>query len=231
MSLTNMRVSYVGNQITVRIPVSDVPQIGYPFTIAPFTLPQFPVTQGITSSDLTEVGYRTYTIPVDSTQSYMVKTVTLSGSGGFTTPEIIQGESYGLQPAPITGVLVFKNLDAVAPTLMPFSQQIPIATVSAFDSTSGLPPIAAPGNPPANTAYYVAKFSEAVTGVTNNSFIITQNNAPSQAQTVQPLWLTSSSTWSNAAPSGSVTAASYYLVTVNAPLDIANNRIYTRCVS
>jgi hypothetical protein len=225
MSLTNMRVSYVGNLITVRIPVMDVPTNGYPFTIAPFTTPQFPVTQGITSSDLTEVGYRTYTIPViDSTQSYMVKTVNSSGLVGSTSPEIMQGASYELQPAPLTGVLVFMSIDP-PPAIDPLSTQVPIITLSAFNSGSGaLPDVPIPGDQTGNTTYYIAKFTEGVSGVTNQSFIVSQNGAFTQSQEVKPLWL-NGSTWSEARPPTSYSDASYYLVKVNPPLDPVSNPI------
>jgi Ca2+-binding RTX toxin-like protein len=154
----------------------------------------------------------------------MVKTVNSSGLVGSTSPEIIQGASYELQPAPLTGVLVFMSIDP-PPAIDPLSTQVPIITLSAFNSGNAvLPDVPIPSDQTGNTAYYIAKFTEGVTGVTNQSFIVSQNGAFTQSQEVKPLWL-NGSTWSEARPPTSSSDASYYLVKVNPPLDPVSNPI------
>ena len=224
MAITNMHVSYVDSTITVKIPTADAPTTGLPFSISLSTTPA--VAMDLTNSvTLTSQGLdNIYTIYVYPAQSYMVRAGAInSGTYAPMTMDMKQGESYELQPTPATGVLIFKNLDSVAPTLEPFSTLVPIAPVSEFNSSSALPAVipSALGNPqtpPANTTYFVAKFSEGVSGVSNTSFNVTQNFASTQPSTVQPLWLTGGA-WTNVAPHMSSSLASHYLVTVNAPLN------------
>jgi hypothetical protein len=211
MSITNMLVSFVGSQITVKIPTADVPATGLPFNMSLSMTPQAEMLPtSVTFSDAV-VGYRSYSIPVDPIQTYMVRTGTFNVSGSQTGPStmaMIQGESYQLQPAPFGGnVLVFKNLDPVAPSLQT------LTTLSDYNQANSSAPVEIPPGPADGKAYYVAKFSEGVNGVTNQSFNVTQNGSSSQPQNVQSLWLTSgvlSTTTTSFLP------ASHYLVTVTA---------------
>ncbi len=96
-------------------------------------------------------------------------------------------------------------LDFDAPTL------VSISKLSDFVPDSGTT-VVTPGVTDSTKAYFVAKFSEGVMGVNNQSFNVTQNGASTQSYTVQTLWL-NNSTWSTTATSSSTSPL--HLVTVN----------------
>ena len=224
MAITKMLVSYVDSTITVKIPTAQAPDTGLPFSISLSTTPEFEMSLTGVTGPTTDGSDSIYTIAVNPAQSYMVRAGAIN-SGGYVpiTRDMMQGESYDLQPTPATGVLIFKNLDSVAPTLAP------IDTLTAFNSSSALPAVIPsalgnPSTPPANTTYFVAKFSEGVSGVSNTSFSVSQNGASTQPSTVQSLWLTGG-VWSNVAPPMGSSFASHYLVTVNAPQDPVINPV------
>ena len=218
MSIDNMLVSFVGSQITVKIPAADVPADGspVPFTMTPgiWPLNVLPLT-GMTLGPEVD-GYRTYTIPVESANAYVIRTTgTINQSGtqtsiSYSTGIIQQGDSFQLQPHPMGdgSYLEFKNLDSVAPSLVSISRL----------SDSGIsfqPPVEPEGSTP--KAYFVAKFSEGVTGVSNQSFNVTSivGGVSSTPQNVQSLWLNGTA-WSTVPPLATAgTTASNYLVTVN----------------
>jgi hypothetical protein len=224
MSLTSMLVSYVGSTITVKIPVSEAPANGLPFNMSSSMTPTFemvPAPANVTSA--VEGLEKIYTITVDPAQSYMVRTGTFNVSGPQTGPStmaMIQGESYQLQPAPFGGnVQVFKNLDPVAPQL------VSITTLSAYNSANPDTTVEVPAGSADGKAYYIAKFSEGVMGVTNQSFNVTQNGASSQPQTVQSLWLTGnvlSTTTTSFSP-----ASALHLVTVTVPINTGTTPVVT----
>jgi len=163
-----MQVSYVGNQITVKVPIAAVPVAGspVPFTITSMTMPTTTTPVGAqTVVNLDSVipsaavdGYRSYTISASLNSSYMVKVGTPNGDGP-ASPYIYPGDSFELQPVPYGGSgLVFKNLDSVAPQL------VSITSLSAYNLANPSTPVEVPAGNADGKMYYVAKFSEGVRG-------------------------------------------------------------------
>ena len=231
MPLTNMLVSYVGNQITVKIPIADVPAAGLPLpfsitsmasSISPPPMPTEVSLAGVTPSSPVN-GYVSYTISASPTQSYMVKVGAFNSTGpsmGATTPMMMQGEEYSLLPAPFGGNdLVFKNLDSVAPSLQT------LTTMAAYNAANPGNTVEPPPGPADGKAYFVAKFNEAINQPSNQNFNVSLNGVSSQPTQVQALWqagsVLSTTTTSN------LPLSSVYLVTVNVPEGSAGTPVVT----
>ena len=216
MSLANTLVSYVDNQITVKIPVAEVPAVGSPL---PFTIKSTsyagspPSSGGQTAMDLSSVipttagGFSSYSITASPTSTYIVQAGT---SGSASTPILMPGERYELQlPSGGGSFMSFKNLDTTAPTLDS------ITTLSAYNLANGTT-YAPPGGAVVDQSktYFVAKFSEAVFPPSSQSFSVTQNGTSlTTTPSIMPLTLTGS-VLSTGGVMG-LPAASLYLVAVD----------------
>ena len=213
-SLTNMQFSYVGNQIIVKVPVAAVPVAGnpLPFTITSMTTPAGAQTvvnlDAVTPSPELD-GYRSYTISANPNSSYMFKVGTPNGDGP-ASPYIYPGDSFELQPVPYGGSgLVFKNLDTTAPYLDS------ITTLSAYNLANPGTPVEVPAGSADGKLLYVAKFSEGVTGVTNQSFNVSlMGGVPYSPQNVMPLWLTTGNILSTTSTGALPAASALHLVSV-----------------
>ncbi len=126
-------------------------------------------------------------------------------------PNYISFTSAGFKPAGTT--YTASATDPYPPDFAP-PTLVSISKLSDFVPDSGTTVVTPSGTDPTK-AYYVAKFSEGVTGVTNQNFNVTQNGASTQNYTVHTLWLNNStSTWSTTL-TGSSTISPLHLVTVN----------------
>ena len=215
MSLTSMLVSYVGNQITVKIPTADVPASGLPFSMSSSSNLLSEWVPAPANVSIGVVGLnKIYTITVDPTQSYMVRTGAFNSSGGiqtgnYSTPIVMQGDSYELQLPQGGGTMFFKNLDTTAPYLDS------ITTLSAYNLANPSTPVEVPPGTADGKIYYVAKFSEGVTGVSNQSFNVSfMGGVPYSPQNVMPLWLTTGNVLSTTATGALPAASALHLVSV-----------------
>ena len=218
-SLTNMQFSHVGDQITVKVPVAAIPDAGspLPFTITSWTMPTPTTPVGAqTVVNLDSVipsaavdGFRSYTISASPTASYMLKVGTPNGDGP-ASPYMYPGDSFELQPVPHGGSgLVFKNLDTTAPQL------VSITSLSSYNSANPSTPVEVPAGNADGKLYYVAKFSEGVTGVSNQSFNVSfMGGVPYSPQNVMPLWLTTGNILSTTSTGAQPAASALHLVSV-----------------
>ena len=213
MSVVNTLVSYLGGQITVKVPTAAVPETGLPpFTIMSTPYSGTPLVAGTQTpvilsgvNPTTAGGFSSYSITASPTSTYMVQV------GSISTSILMPGQNFELQLPQGGGTMFFKNIDTTAPFLDS------VTTLNAYNlanNTTYAPPS---GQVDATKTYFVAKFSEAVNNLTPQSFSVTQNGTSfTTVPTVERLTLTGTTLSTGATgPATVYPAASLYLVAVD----------------